>query len=147
MTSASPGSAENLYLIVSDIEAAREQLIARGAQVSEVFHPGSPGAQFQPADAHLSGPAPDHQSYGSFATFSDPDGNRWLLQEVTNRLPGRVEASETTFASPSDLASALRRAETAHGEHERRTGQPDANWPEWYARYIAAEQAGKQLRS
>src|SRR5689334_10300528 len=141
MTSASPGSAENLYLIVSDIEAAREQLVARGAQVSEVFHPGSPGAQFQPADAssHLPGPAPDHQSYGSFATFSDPDGNRWLLQEITNRLPGRVDARETIFASPSDLAGAMRRAEAAHGEHERRTGQPDANWPEWYAKYIAAE--------
>lgn len=149
MTSAAPGSAENLYLIVSDIEAAREQLVARGAQVSEVFHPGSPGAQFQPADTspHLSGPAPDHQSYGSFATFSDPDGNRWLLQEITNRLPGRVDASETTFASPSDLAGALRRAEAAHGEHERRTGQPDANWPEWYATHIAAEQAGEELRT
>jgi predicted enzyme related to lactoylglutathione lyase len=149
MTTASPGSAENLYLIVSDIEAAREQLIARGAQVSEVFHPGSPGAQFQPANAspHLTGPAPDHQSYGSFATFNDPDGNRWLLQEITNRLPGRVDASATTFASPSDLAGALRRAEAAHGEHERRTGQPDANWPEWYATYIAAEEAGEELPS
>lgn len=145
MTSAPPGSAENLYLIVSDIQAAREQLVARGAEVSEVFHPGSPGAQFQPTGAHLSGPAPDHQSYGSFATFGDPDGNRWLLQEITNRLPGRVDASETTFASPSDLAGALRRAEAAHGEHERRTGQPDANWPEWYATYIAAEQAGEDL--
>ena len=149
MTSAAPGSAENLYLIVSDIEAARKQLVARGAQVSEVFHPGSPGAQFQPADSspHLSGPAPDHRSYGSFATFSDPDGNRWLIQEITNRLPGRVDASETTFASPSDLAGALRRAEAAHGERERRTGQPDANWPEWYATYIAAEQTGQELPS
>ena len=149
MTSAAPGSAENLYLIVSEIEAAREQLVARGAQVSEVFHPGSPGEQFQPADSspHRSGPAPDHRSYGSFATFSDPDGNRWLMQEITNRLPGRVDASETTFASPSDLAGALRRAEAAHGEHERRPGQPDANWPDWYAAYIAAEQAGEELPS
>jgi predicted enzyme related to lactoylglutathione lyase len=149
MTSAPPGSAENLYLIVSDIEAAREQLVARGAQVCEVFRPGSPGGQFQPADAspHLTGPALDHLSYGSFATFSDPDGNRWLLQEITNRLPGRVDGSETTFASPSDLAGALRRAEAAHGEHERRTGQPDANWPEWYATCIAAEQAGEELPS
>ena len=144
MTSAAPGSAENLYLIVSDIEAAREQLVARGAEVSEVFHPGSPGAQFQPTGAHLSGQAPDRQSYGSFATFSDPDGNRWLLQEITNRLPGRVAASETTFASPNDLAGAVRRAEAARGEHERRTGQPDANWPEWYAAYIVAEQAGEE---
>jgi catechol 2,3-dioxygenase-like lactoylglutathione lyase family enzyme len=149
LTSAAPGSAENLYLVVSDVETAREQLVARGAQVSDVFHPGSPGAQFQPDDAiaHLSGPAPDHQSYGSFATFSDPDGNRWLLQEITSRLPGRVDASETIFASASDLAAAMRRAEAAHGEHERRTGQPDANWPEWYAAYMVAEQAGTELPS
>ena len=145
MTPAAPGSAQNLYLIVSDIEAAREQLVARGARVTEVFHPGAPGAQFQPTGAHLSSPAPDRQSYGSFAKFSDPDGNRWLLQEITSRLPGRVDASETMFASPRDLAGALRRAEAARGEHERRTGQPDANWPDWYATYIAAEQAGEEL--
>jgi predicted enzyme related to lactoylglutathione lyase len=146
MTSAAPGSAENLYLIVSDVEAAREQLVARGARVSEVFHPGSPGAQFQAGRAgHLIGPAPARQSYGSFATFSDPDGNRWLLQEITNRLPGRVDATETTFASPSDLADAMRRAEAAHGEHETRTGQRDENWPEWYARYMVAEQTGQEL--
>ena len=147
MTSAAPGSAENLYLIVSDVEAARADLIARGAQVSNVFHAGSPGAQFQPdgAPGRLGGPAPDHASYGSFATFNDPDGNRWLLQEITTRLPGRVEATETTFASPSDLASALRRAEAAHGEHEKRTGEADANWPDWYAKYMAAEQAGGEL--
>jgi hypothetical protein len=93
----------------------------------------------------VSGPAPDHESYGSFATFSDADGNCWLLQEVTTRLPGRIDAAETTFASTRDLASALRRAEAAHGEHEKRTGQADANWPEWYAAYIAAEQAGEEL--
>jgi predicted enzyme related to lactoylglutathione lyase len=147
MTSATPGSAENLYLVVSDIEAARDQLVARGATVSEVFHAGSPGAQFQPAgeSGQLSGPAPDHETYRTYATFSDPDGNRWLLQEITNRLPGRVDASETTFASPSDLAGALRRAEAAHGEHERVTGQADANWPDWYATYIVAEQAGQEL--
>jgi len=147
MTSAAPGSAENLYLIVSDIEEARDQLLSRGAEVSEVFHPGAPGAQFQPdgASDRVSGPAPDHRTYSSFATFSDPDGNRWLLQEITSRLPGRVDASETTFASPSDLAGAMRRAEAAHGEHEKRTGQADANWPEWYAAYIVAEQAGTEL--
>jgi catechol 2,3-dioxygenase-like lactoylglutathione lyase family enzyme len=146
MTSAAPGSAENLYLTVADVEAARDQLVARGAQVSEVFHPGSPGAQFQPGGAgHLSGPAPDRQSYGSFATFSDPDGNRWLLQEITNRLPGRVDATETTFASPNDLAEAMRRAEAAHGEHEMRTGQRDENWPDWYAAYMVAEHAGQEL--
>jgi predicted enzyme related to lactoylglutathione lyase len=147
MTSAAPGSAENLYLVVSDIEAARAQLVARGAPVSEVFHPEAPGAQFQPAGAsgQVSGPAPDHVTYSSFATFSDPDGNRWLLQEITNRLPGRVDATETTFASPNDLAEAMRRAEAAHGEHERRTGQRDENWPEWYARYMVAEQTGQEL--
>jgi catechol 2,3-dioxygenase-like lactoylglutathione lyase family enzyme len=147
MTSAAPGSAENLYLIVSDIEAARGQLIARGATVSAVFHAGSPGAQFQPdGDAgRVSGPAPDHASYGSFATFGDPDGNRWLLQEITSRLPGRVDATETAFASPSDLADAMRRASVAHGEHEKRTGQADENWPDWYAAYMAAEQAGAEL--
>jgi catechol 2,3-dioxygenase-like lactoylglutathione lyase family enzyme len=147
MTSAAPGSAENLYLIVSDLEAARDQLVARGAEVSEVFHAGSPGAQFQAdgAEGRLSGAAPDHESYRSFATFSDPDGNRWLLQEITNRLPGRVDASETTFASPHDLAEAMRRAEAAHGQHERRTGQRDENWPEWYARYMVAEQTGQEL--
>jgi catechol 2,3-dioxygenase-like lactoylglutathione lyase family enzyme len=147
LTSAAPGSDENLYLIVSDVEAAREQLLARGAEVSGVFHPESPGAQFQPpgAGGRLSGPAPTHETYSSFATFSDPDGNRWLLQEITNRLPGRVDPTATTFASPNDLAAAMRRAEAAHGEHERRTGQADANWPEWYARYMAAEQAGEEL--
>ncbi|MBV9807697.1 MAG: VOC family protein [Solirubrobacterales bacterium] len=147
MTSAAPGSAENLYLIVSDIEAARAELVARGAEVGEVFHPEAPGAQFQPAGAsgQVSGPAPDHRTYSSFATFNDPDGNRWLLQEITSRLPGRVDASETTFASSSDLAGALRRAEAAHAEHERRTGQADADWPQWYATYMVAERAGAEL--
>jgi catechol 2,3-dioxygenase-like lactoylglutathione lyase family enzyme len=147
MTSAAPGSAENLYLVVSDVAAAREQLVARGAEVSEVFHPEAPGAQFQPAGAsgQASGPAPDHGTYRSFATFSDPDGNRWLLQEITSRLPGRVDAAETTFASPNDLADAMRRAEAAHGEHERRTGQRDADWPAWYAAYMIEEQAGEEL--
>jgi catechol 2,3-dioxygenase-like lactoylglutathione lyase family enzyme len=147
MTSAAPGSAENLYLIVSDIEVARDELIARGAEVSEIFHAGAPGAQFQPdcASDRLTGPDPDRASYRSFATFSDPDGNRWLLQEITSRLPGRVDSAETTFASPNDLASAMRRAEAAHGEHERRTGERDANWPDWYAKYMVAEQAGEEL--
>ncbi|MGO8883960.1 MAG: VOC family protein [Streptosporangiaceae bacterium] len=147
VTSAAPGSAEGLYLIVSDIEAARGELIACGAQVSEVFHAGMPGAQFQPqgTSGRASGPAPDHASYGSFATFSDPDGNGWLLQEVTARLPGRIDAAETAFASTTDLANAMRRASAAHGEHEKRIGKADANWPDWYAAYMAAEQAGTEL--
>ena len=138
ITSAAPGSAQGLYLIVSDIEAARDELVARGAEVSEVFHAGTPGAQFQPdgTSGRVSGPAPDHASYGSFATFSDPDGNGWLLQEITTRLPGRIDAAETAFASAADLASALRRAAAAHGEHEKRTGEADANWPDWYAAYM-----------
>jgi catechol 2,3-dioxygenase-like lactoylglutathione lyase family enzyme len=149
ITLAAPGSAQGLYLIVSDIEAARRELAARGVEVSEVFHAGTPGAQFQRDDTtgRLSGPAPDHASYGSFATFSDPDGNGWLLQEITTRLPGRINAAETAFASTADLASALRRAEAAHGEHEKRTGQRDANWPDWYAAYMVAEHAGTELPS
>jgi catechol 2,3-dioxygenase-like lactoylglutathione lyase family enzyme len=149
MTSAPPGSAQGLYLIVSDLEAARSDLTAHGAEVSEVFHAGTPGAQFQPdgTSGRVGGPAPDHASYSSFATFSDPDGNGWLLQEITTRLPGRIDPATTSFGSASDLASALRRAEAAHGEHEKRTGQRDANWPDWYAAYMVAEQAGEELPS
>ncbi len=112
-----------------------------------MFHAGTPGAQFQPdgTGGRAGGPAPDHASYRSYATFSDPDGNGWLLQEVTTRLSGRIDLSETAFASVNDLAAALRRAEAAHGRHEKRTGQRDANWPEWYAAYMVAEQSGKEL--
>jgi catechol 2,3-dioxygenase-like lactoylglutathione lyase family enzyme len=147
ITSAAPGSAQGLYLIVSDVDAARDELAAHGARVSGVFHAGTPGAQFQPdgTTGRVSGPAPDHDSYGSFATFSDPDGNGWLLQEVTTRLPGRIDPAATSFGSASDLASAMRRAAVAHGEHEKRIGEADANWPDWYARYMAAEQAGTEL--
>ena len=147
ITSAAPGSAQGLYLIVSDIEAARSELVALGAKVSEVFHAGTPGVQFQPdgTSGRIGGPAPNHASYSSFATFSDPDGNGWLLQEVTARLPGRIDSAVTTFASASDLAIAFRRAEAAHGEHEKRTGQRDANWADWYAAYMVAEQDGKEL--
>jgi catechol 2,3-dioxygenase-like lactoylglutathione lyase family enzyme len=147
ITSALPGSAQSLYLVVSDIEAARDDLIARAVEVSNVFHAGTPGAQFQPdgTPGRVSGPAPGHATYGSFATFRDPDGNSWLLQEITRRLPGRVDAGETTFASVTDLAGALRRAEAAHGEHEKRIGAADPNWPDWYATFMIAEQAGTEL--
>jgi catechol 2,3-dioxygenase-like lactoylglutathione lyase family enzyme len=155
ITPAAPGSAHGLYLIVSDIEAARNQLISRGAPVSEVFHSATPGAQFESDGAasrdsglapnRVNGPAPNHASYSSFATFSDPDGNTWLLQEVTSRLPGRVDSATTSFASASDLAGALRRAEAAHGEHEKRIGHANPSWPEWYSSYIVAEQSGKSL--
>lgn len=147
ITPTAPGSAQGLYLIVSDLEATRDELAARGVEVSEVFHAGTPGAQFQPdgTSGRVSGPAPDHASYGSFATFSDPDGNSWLLQNVTTRLPGRIDAAETAFASTADLASALRRASAAHGEHEKRIGAADPNWPDWYADYMVREQAGTEL--
>ena len=138
LTSAVPGSVQRSYLIVSDIEAAREALIAVGVDVGEIFHLGPTG----PA----SGPDPEHGTYRSLATFADPDGNSWLLQEITTRLPGRVDTGVTSYGSASDLASALRRAESAHGEHEKRSGgQRDVNWPEWYAAYMAAEQSGAEL--
>jgi catechol 2,3-dioxygenase-like lactoylglutathione lyase family enzyme len=146
MTTAAPGTAAGLYLVVSDIDAARRQLSASGARVSEVFHPGSPGAQFSgDPGGRVSGRAPDDASYGSFATFADPDGNSWLLQEVTTRLPGRVDPAATTYASAADLAAAMVRAATAHGEHEKRTGEADPDWPDWYAAYMVAEQAGTEL--
>ena len=147
ITSAAPGSAQGLYLVVSDIEAAHDELVALGVKISDVFHAGTPGAQFQPdgTSGRVSGPAPGHATYGSFATFSDPDGNGWLLQEVTTRLPGRIDPAATSFGSASDLATALRRAEAAHGQHEKRTGQRDANWSDWYAEYMVADQAGKEL--
>jgi catechol 2,3-dioxygenase-like lactoylglutathione lyase family enzyme len=146
MTSAAPGSAEGLYLVVSDVEAARNELAARGVEVTEIFHPESPGAQFTPgADGRASGPAGDHSSYGSFATFSDPDGNTWLLQEVTTRLPGRVDETETSYSSVNDLSMALQRAAHAHGEHEKLTGEYDEKWPDWYAAYMVAERNGQEL--
>ena len=112
-----------------------------------MFHPTIPGAQFQPdgTNGRASGPAPKHGSYGSFATFNDPDGNGWLVQEITSRLPGRVDPVTTSYASAADLSNAMRRAAIAHGEHEKRIGQADANWPDWYAAYMVAEQAGGKL--
>jgi len=145
ITSAKRGLADSLVLAVDDIDAARDDLIARGVDVSEVFH--YVGGPFNNAvkNPRVAGRDPQGRSYYSFASFEDPDGNGWLLQEITSRLPGRIDAAATTFGSASDLASALRRAEAAHGEHEKRTGQRDANWPDWYANYIVAEQAGTEL--
>jgi len=138
VTSAAPGASQGVYLVVTDIEAARAELADRGANVSEAFHRGG-------TEGRLSGPDPSRRSYASFATFKDPDGNSWLLQEVTARLPGRVDREETVFSSSTELAAALRRAAAAHGEHEKRTGQRDENWPDWYALHIVSEQAGKEL--
>ena len=131
-----PGSAQGLFLIVSDINAARDELAKRGVEVSEVFH--------LTPDGRGSGPAPGRATYNSYAAFNDPDGNGWLLQEVTTRLPGRIDPGATTFASANELASALRRAAAAHGEHEERTGEADANWPDWYAEYMVSEQTGAE---
>jgi len=149
VTAAAPGSAQGLYLVVSDIEAARKELLTRGIAVSEVFH--------HEGDVHTGsdepylfgrrrtrGPDPEHRTYQSYASFRDPDGNGWLFQEVTARLPGRVDPNQTTYASVADLASALRRAEAAHGEHEARTGERDEESPAWYAAYMAAEQSGAE---
>src|SRR5919201_4299613 len=144
VTSAPLGSATNMYLVVPDVGAAREAIAARGVAVSEVFHEGSLGDRFNP-DARVAGAAPDGATYGSFASFSDPDGNTWLLQEITTRLPGRIDAGVTAFDSVEALADAMRRASVAHGEHEKRTGGSDENWPDWYAAFIAAEQAGTEL--
>jgi catechol 2,3-dioxygenase-like lactoylglutathione lyase family enzyme len=142
-----PGSAHGLYLIVSDIEAGRDELLSRGATVSGVFHSGAPGAQLDPEGTgnRVNGPDPDHKSYNSFATFEDPDGNSWLLQEVTDRLPGRLDPTTTSFNSAGDLAAALRRAESAHAEHEKRIGRADSDWPDWYAEYMVREQSGQEL--
>jgi catechol 2,3-dioxygenase-like lactoylglutathione lyase family enzyme len=151
VTAAAPGSARGLYLIVSEIEAACKELLSRGVMVSGPFHGG--GDVHNGADephlfgsVRLGGPDPERRSYFSLASFSDPDGNGWLLQEITARLPGRVEGN-LTFTSAADLAATLRRAVAAHGEHEKRTGGHDENWADWYAEYIVREQAGEPLQS
>ena len=138
ITSAAPGSAQGLYLIVSDVAAARNDLIAHGIQVSEVFHPGTPGAQFQPdGSGRIGGPAPEHATYGSFATFRDPDGNGWLIQEVTTRLPGRGLGN----LDVATLTGLLQEAENHHSEYEPTA--PKHDWSAWYAAYIVARQDGK----
>ncbi len=149
VTAAAPGSAQGMYLIVSDIQAARKALLDRGVQISEVFH--NDGVYTGKDETYLfgsvrvSGPDPKHASYRSFASFKDPDGNGWFFQEITARLPGRIDSAVTTFASANDLANAMRRASAAHGEHEKRIGAADPNWPDWYASYMVAEQAGTEL--
>ena len=144
VTSAAPGSIDGLQLVVSDIEAARAELAGRGVDISEVFHDAGGVFHHAGTEARVPGPAPERGSYGSFASFSDPDGNGWIVQEVTARLPGRV-AGETTYGSASDLSQALQRAALAHGEHEKRTGEHDEQWPDWYAEYMVRERAGEEL--
>jgi len=141
-----PGAATSLVLAVTDINAAHADLVARGANPSEVFHYAAGPFNIIGKNPRVSGRDPEGRSYYSFVSFEDPDGNGWLLQEITTRLPGRIDRAATTFASASDLAAAFRRTEAAHGEHEKRMGgQRDANWPEWYAEYMIAEQAGTAL--
>jgi catechol 2,3-dioxygenase-like lactoylglutathione lyase family enzyme len=139
VTSAAPGSADGLQLIVSDINAARAELTSRGAEVSEVFH-DAVGFHHAGTAERVAGPAPDRKSYGSWVSFADPDGNRWFVQEVTTRLPGRVASASATYGSAGDLAEALRRAEAAHGKHEKEIGHADPDWPDWYAQYMVDEQ-------
>jgi len=136
MTPAAPGSGKGL-IIVPDVVAAREALLAAGVQVGEFFHLGPDGL--------VPGLDPQRLTYRSRAEFKDPDGNSWVLQEISNRLPGRVEPGPTSFTSASDLTSALKRAALAHGQHEARLGERDENWPAWYAEYMVREQTGQEL--
>jgi catechol 2,3-dioxygenase-like lactoylglutathione lyase family enzyme len=150
VSGAAPGSTQGLYLIVSDIEAACNDLLRHGVKVGKVFHGGDnvysgSDAPYLFGRIRVDGPDPEHRSYRSFASFSDPDGNGWFFQEITARLPGRIDSTATTFATASDLASAMRRAEAAHGEHEKRLGKRDEEWADWYAAYMVAEQSGKPL--
>lgn len=147
VTSQTPGTAQGLQLVVDDIGAAHDELKRLGAEPSEVFHDAGGVFHHAGTDARVPGPDPQRGSYGSFLSFSDPDGNLWYLQEVTTRLPGRVDPSVTAFTSTADLASALRRAAVAHGEHEARIGAEDPDWPDWYADYMVREQAGTELPS
>ena len=144
VTAAVPGSAEDLQLTVYDIDAARAELVARGVDASEVFHDAGGVFHHGGTEARVAGAAPEHADYGSFVSFRDPDGNGWILQEINVRLPGRV-SELTRYDNAPDLAEALRRAAAAHGEHEARTGEADANWPDWYAEYMVRERAGEAL--
>ena len=151
VTSATPGSAQGLYTIVSDITVAHDEFVRRGVDISEIFSDAG-GVYAGPDEPYLlgrlriSGPDPERRSYRTFASFRDPDGNGWLIQEITTRIPGRIDSVATSFSSPNDLASALQRAATSHGEHETRIGwRYDESWPDWYASYMAAEQAGTDL--
>jgi catechol 2,3-dioxygenase-like lactoylglutathione lyase family enzyme len=147
VTAQEPGTAQGLHLVVDDIEAARQELLDHGADVSEVFHDAGGIFHHGGTDGRVAGPDPERRSYCSFLSLCDPDGNGWILQEITTRLPGRVDPAATGYASAADLADAMRRASAAHGEHETRIGHADADWPTWYAQYMVAEQAGTELPS
>lgn len=147
VTSAAPGSARGLQLVVPEIDAARAELAAHGADVSEVFHDATGVFHHDGTQARVPGPAEDHKTYGSWVSFSDPDGNSWFVQEVTTRLPGRSTSALASFGSVAGLAAALRRAAAAHGKHEEEIGHADPNWPDWYAQYMADESAGQAAGS
>ncbi|HWD61833.1 MAG TPA: VOC family protein [Humibacter sp.] len=142
VSDAQPGSTKGIMLVVDDIEAARADLVARGVDASEIFHDATGVFHHAGTTARLPGLAPERASYSSFLSFDDPDGNQWVVQEVTARIPGRNV--RTSFDSPAEVSAALRRAAVAHGEHEKRTGHEDENWPDWYAEYIVREAAGQQ---
>ena len=144
LTTAAPGSAQSL-LVVSDVEAARDELAANGAGPSDVFHDGSGGYNRWDPSIRATGPDPERRTYASFLEFTDPDGNLWQLQDITSRLPGRIDATTAAYSSVDDLRRALERAAAAHGEHEKRIGAADEQWPEWYATYMLAERLGTEL--
>jgi predicted enzyme related to lactoylglutathione lyase len=150
VTQAAPGTVQGLYLIVSDIEAAIEELVGLGVEIIGPFHGDNgnydgPDEPFLFGRSRVGGPAPDHGSYRSYASFHDPDGNGWLLQEVTTRLPGHMDPTSTSFVSVNDLAAALRRATAAHSQLEGRIGDADKDWSYWCAKYMVAEQSGEKL--
>jgi catechol 2,3-dioxygenase-like lactoylglutathione lyase family enzyme len=147
LSSAAPGSVQGLHLVVSDLVATRATLIERGVEVSEIFHDAGGVFHHAGTEGRVAGPDPQRTSYATFASFADPDGNGWVFQEITTRLPGRLDPSTTTFSSVADLSAALQRAAAAHGEHEKRTGEEDAQWPDWYAAYMVSEQSGAALPS
>jgi catechol 2,3-dioxygenase-like lactoylglutathione lyase family enzyme len=144
LTSSAPGTAQNV-LVVSDIEAAYAEVVGDGVDGTGVFHDSTGGYNRFDHGVRADGPDPQRRTYASFAEFTDPDGNLWQLQEITSRLPGRVDSTTTDYSSVADLANAMRRASVAHGQHEARIGQADANWPDWYAAYMVAEQSGAEL--
>ena len=144
VTTATPGSAQGLQLVADDIDAARADLAARGAAVSEVFHDAGRVFHHAGTAGREPGPAPEHQTYGSWVSFTDPDGNSWFVQEVTTRLPGRATSVLAIYDSAAGLAEELRRAAAAHGKHEEETGQADPDWPDWYAQFMVRERAGQE---
>ena len=135
-TTAAPGSLQGTFLVVDNLEAARAELVRRGADVTEVFHFENSLLRASTTKGRTPGRDPENRSYFSFASFSDPDGNSWLLQEVTTRFPGRGFSSDV-----ATLTELLRETEKRHGEYEATS--PKHHWSEWYAAYIVARERGR----